>query len=127
MKGRKPKPTLMRDLEGNPGKRPINDREPRAPAGIPDCPEFLDDEAKAEWFRMVTVLKEMGLLSLADRSALAAYCTAYCRWVHAEEQVRKFGDDREEPGKGISDEESRICPSPIRPWRPCGSSWWSSD
>ena len=101
MKGRKPKPTLMRELEGNPGKRPINDREPRAPAGIPDCPDFLDDEAKAEWFRIVPVLMEMGLLSRADRSALAAYCMAYSRWVRAEGLVRKFGEIVKSPEKGF--------------------------
>lgn len=101
MRGRKPKPTIMKSLEGNPGKRPINDREPTPPAGIPDCPEFLDDEAKAEWFRTVPVLKEMGLLSRADRSALAAYCMAYSRWVKAEEQVRKFGTIVKSPEKGF--------------------------
>ena len=83
MKGRKPKPTIVRQLEGNPGKRAINDREPVPPDGIPDCPEHLDDEARAEWFRTSKVLKEMGLLSKADRSALAAYCVAYSRWVEA--------------------------------------------
>ena len=28
MRGRKPKPTRLKQLEGNPGKRPINGREP---------------------------------------------------------------------------------------------------
>jgi P27 family predicted phage terminase small subunit len=47
------------------------------------------------------VLKDMGLLSLADRTALAAYCTAYSRWVQAEEQVRKFGAIVKSPEKGF--------------------------
>jgi P27 family predicted phage terminase small subunit len=91
MRGRKPKPTLVKLLEGNPGKRPINDCEPRPCAAIPECPEFLDDEAKAEWFRSAKVLSDMGLLTVADRSALAAYCTAYSRWVNAEALVAKHG------------------------------------
>lgn len=88
-------------LEGNPGKRPLNDREPTLPPAIPECPEYLDDEAKAEWFRTAKVLSDMGLLSLADRSALAAYCVVYSRWVHAEEQVKKFGSIVKSPEKGF--------------------------
>ena len=100
-RGRKPKPTLMKSLEGNPGRRPLNDREPEPPDGIPECPGFLDAEAKAEWFRTAKVLSDMGLLTLADRSALAAYCTAYSRWVKAEEQVRKYGTIVKSPVKGF--------------------------
>lgn len=101
MKGRKPKPTQMRRLEGNPGKRALNNREPKPPPGVPECPDFLDDEARAEWFRTASVLQEMGLLTRADRSALAAYCTVYSRWVHAEEQVKKFGSIVKSPDKGF--------------------------
>jgi len=89
MRGRKPKPTVLKALAGNPGKRAINRSEPAIPNGIPDCPSFLDDEAKAEWFRVASILNQMGLLTRADRSALAAYCTCYSRWVSAEAEVRK--------------------------------------
>ena len=101
MRGRKPKPTLLKTLEGNPGKRPLNDREPVPPDGIPDCPDFLTNEARAEWFRTAKVLKDMQLLTLADRSALAAYCTAYGRWVEAEQQVQKYGTIVKSPNKGF--------------------------
>jgi len=101
MRGRKPKPTLLKTLEGNPGKRPLNDREPVPPEGIPDCPDFLTNEARAEWFRIAKVLKEMQLLTLADRAALAAYCTAYGRWVEAEKQVQKYGTIVKSPHKGF--------------------------
>ena len=101
MRGRKPKPTALRSIEGNPGKRQLNDREPQPPEGVPDCPEELDDVARAEWFRTAAVLKEMGLLSPADRTALAVYCTAYSRWVQAEAQVRKYGAIVKSPNKGF--------------------------
>lgn len=101
MRGRKPKPTVIKMLEGNPGKRDLNPREPVAPEGIPECPDWLDTEAKAEWFRTAQVLKDMQLLSLADRTALAAYCTAYSRWVEAELQVRKYGTVVKSPVKGF--------------------------
>lgn len=101
MRGRKPKPTSLKVLDGNPGKRPLNDREPEAPQGMPESPDWLDDEAKAEWDRIVPDLREMGLLSRVDRPALAAYCTAWSRWVHAEEQVRKLGPIVKSPEKGF--------------------------
>ena len=101
MRGRKPKPTSIKLLEGNPGKRRINKDEPKPPEGIPDCPEMLGDEARAEWFRISQALQEMGILTKADRSALAAYCMAYGRWVEAEENVKRFGTIVKSPNKGF--------------------------
>ncbi|MFC3616003.1 phage terminase small subunit P27 family, partial [Lutimaribacter marinistellae] len=40
-----------------------------------------------EWRRLATPLHEAGILTLADRAALAAYCQAYARWVEAEEKL----------------------------------------
>lgn len=37
-RGRKPKPTAMKILEGNPGERPLNEREPIPPKGNIKCP-----------------------------------------------------------------------------------------
>ena len=101
MRGRKPKPTTLKILNGNPGRRPLNAREPLAPAEVPDCPDFLDEEAKAEWFRMAKILLDMGLLTRADRAALAAYCTAYSRWVTAERQVQRLGTIVKSPEKNF--------------------------
>jgi P27 family predicted phage terminase small subunit len=70
-------------------------------AGIPDRPKMLTGEAANEWDRTVVILHEMGLLTRADRSSLAAYCTAYGRWVQAEEQVAKFGTIVKSPEKGF--------------------------
>ena len=101
MKGRKPKPTLLKVLNGNPGKRPLNEREPQPLEGVPERPLWLDGEAQAEWERVVPELQAMGLLSSADRAALAAYCTAWSRWVQAEAQVRKYGPIVKSPEKGF--------------------------
>jgi P27 family predicted phage terminase small subunit len=109
MRGRKPKPSVIRALEGNPGKRPLNDREPTPPQGVPDCPNYLDDEARAEWFRTAKVLSDMRLLTPADRSALAAYCVVYSRWLHAEEQVKKFGSIVKSPEKGFPMKSPYLC------------------
>jgi P27 family predicted phage terminase small subunit len=101
MRGRKPKPSLIKLLDGNPGKRPVNEREPAPIPGTPDPPEWLDAEAKAEWARVVLDLQAMGLLSRADRPAIAAYCTVWSRWVEAEAMVKKFGSIVKSPEKGF--------------------------
>ncbi|HEX3998248.1 MAG TPA: phage terminase small subunit P27 family [Pirellulales bacterium] len=101
MRGRKPKPTVLKLLDGNPGKRTINDREPGTLAGVPEPPDGLDDEALLEWNRIVPELREMGVLSRADRAALAAYCTAWGRWRNAEAQVKKHGPIVKSPDKGF--------------------------
>jgi len=101
MRGRKPKPTALKLLDGNPGKRPLNEREPLMLQGLPEPPEWLDAEARAEWDRIVPELAEMGLLSRADRPALTAYCTAWSRWVEAEAMVKKLGTIVKSPEKGF--------------------------
>lgn len=48
-RGRKPKPIAIKELEGNPGKRPLNDAEPKPVRKAPPCPKWLEPEAKKEW------------------------------------------------------------------------------
>ena len=86
-----PKPTALKLLEGNPGKRPMNPNEPKPMAGVPSCPSHLDRLAKAEWRRIVPELQQLGLLTRVDRAALAAYCACWSRWVTAEREISKHG------------------------------------
>lgn len=37
-RGRPPKPTAIKELEGNPGKRPLNKNEPKPKQTAPKCP-----------------------------------------------------------------------------------------
>ncbi len=87
MRGRKPKPTRLKILEGNPGRRPVNGQEPRPPGGLPSCPAHLSPSAKAEWKRLAGSLNRIGMLTEIDRAAMAAYCQAYGRWVEAERKL----------------------------------------
>ena len=48
-RGRKPKPTAIKVLEGNPGKRALNEMEPQPEKKAPKCPVWLDKEAKKEY------------------------------------------------------------------------------
>lgn len=87
MRGRKPTPTALKLLHGNPGHRPIRGDEPKPPASQPTCPAHLSPTAKAEWKRLAQSLNAIGLLTQADRAALAAYCQSYGRWVEAERKL----------------------------------------
>lgn len=89
-RGRKPKPTALKILEGNPGKRPLNKGEV-CPTGAAVCPDWLEDEAKAEWERMSKALEDMGMLTSMDMVAFAGYCQAYARWKEAEEFLTQHG------------------------------------
>jgi P27 family predicted phage terminase small subunit len=82
--GRKPKPSALKMLEGNPGKRRLNESEPQ-PGGIPTCPKSLDKAARAEWKRVSKELVAIGLLTSVDRAVLASYCQAWSRWTQATE------------------------------------------
>ena len=62
---------------------------PTVKDGLPRCPPHLSVVARREWRRLATPLYEIGVLTLADRAALAAYCQAWARWVEAEEQLAK--------------------------------------
>lgn len=90
-RGRKPKPTALKMLEGNPGGRPLNTKGPKPEKKAPRCPSWLEDEAKKEWKRMAKVLEQMGLLTEMDMAAFAGYCQAYARWKEAEEFLTQHG------------------------------------
>jgi P27 family predicted phage terminase small subunit len=89
--GRPPKPTKLKLLEGNPGKRPLNKREPQYDVAVPTRPEWLLPEAKREWGRVVPELVAKGLIALVDRAALAAYCQCWALYVDAVKDVMENG------------------------------------
>jgi P27 family predicted phage terminase small subunit len=90
--GRRPKPTHLRVVTGNPGKRPLNQREaaPRPAPKLPDPPAELNADAQAEWKRVSRDLYDCGLLKGVDRIALAAYCQAVGRWQQAERALAEM-------------------------------------
>ena len=90
-RGRKPKPTAVKVLEGNPGKRQLNHKEPQPKKKAPTCPTWLDDEAKKEWRRTARQLEQLGILTEIDMAAFAGYCQAFARWKEAEEFISKHG------------------------------------
>jgi P27 family predicted phage terminase small subunit len=92
LRGPAPKPTALKILQGNPGKRRLNQNEPKPALGMPRCPAWLDDEAKACWKRIVPQLQAMGVLTLIDADALTNYCDTWSRWKKAVLFIQKNGD-----------------------------------
>ena len=91
MRGRIPKPTRIKALTGNPGKRALNKNEPRPEPVAPACPPELGSSAQREWDRLVGDLSKLNLITSLDRAALATYCGAYALWAEATEAIQKFG------------------------------------
>lgn len=94
-RGRKPKPTILKVIAGNPGKRRLPKNEPKPEPSIPPCPPHLGDEAKFEWHRLSHELYRLGLLSNIDGNALACYCEAFGTWVQANKAIRKMAETDE--------------------------------
>jgi len=72
-RGPAPKPTHMRVIEGNPGKRalPAGEPAPRRGARTPSMPGWLPENAQAIWRQHARALWELGLLTEIDVDALA--------------------------------------------------------
>lgn len=71
--GRPPKPTIIKEREGNPGKRALNKREPKPIGGGPTPPKTLAPEAFRYWKRLVAAQAE-GVFKITDEMALASHC-----------------------------------------------------
>lgn len=90
--GRKPKPTAVKELEGNPGGRPLNDQEPRpAPADIDHVPYKLLPKARRFWRDHASRLDALGLLTEVDLPAFQMMATHYAVAVQAAEVIRDDG------------------------------------
>lgn len=91
-RGRKPKPTAKKKLEGNPGKRKLNEQEPQPVVMIPDPPDHFEGVALDEWTRITLELQTLRLVSNIDRASLVAYCQAWADYVKACDTVEEEGE-----------------------------------
>jgi len=104
--GRKPKPTQMHILNGNPSKLKLEERisnevkmKEYALGEFPPAPEWLDDIAKEEWNRVAPMLANCKLLTEADTKALEAYCKCWSRYIEAEKQMDELGSTIFQPSQ----------------------------
>jgi len=117
IRGRKPKPTQLKVITGNPGGRPLNKFEiaPPMSKSPPKPPAHLLPEGKAEWKRLAPTLTLLGVLSELDAAPFAAYCQAYARWMQAERLLAKLAE-QDPAGMGamlIKTRGGGVMPNPL--------------
>jgi len=82
-RGPAPKPTALKVLEGNPGKRALNKAEPKPRPLMPRMPEWLVGLAADFWQRNGKMLHKLGVLTEADTESFAKLCQSYQSWREA--------------------------------------------
>lgn len=88
----RPKPTALKLLEGNPGKRTLSEDEPRYPTlTIDRAPERLTPEAKKLWLELGNQLCQIGLLQIVDSNLFERYCDLFAKWLIAKDFLDKNG------------------------------------
>lgn len=89
-RGPPPKPTKLKVLTGNPGKRPLNKKEPEPkPAQKLRCPSWMPADGKREWRRIVPELERLDLLKVLDVASLEMCCKAYATWLEHERIIEE--------------------------------------
>lgn len=63
---RRPKPSAINRLNGNPGHRPVNGFEPTPAPGLPDPPKDLTADEKRIWRKVGATLEDLGVATQAD-------------------------------------------------------------
>lgn len=91
MRGRKPTPTPLRVLKGNPQHRPLNAEEPKPKPVAPRCPAWLTAVAKRHWRELAPELETIGVLTTIDVGAFAGLCESWAQYREASEFLHKHG------------------------------------
>lgn len=91
MPGPPPKPTALKVVSGNAGKRKLNTKEPKPKAARPRCPAHLSPKAKTAFKNLCQLLEDMGVLTIADGMALELLCDAYSEWRDLDTLIKQEG------------------------------------
>lgn len=74
---RRPTPTALRLIAGNPGKRALPKDEPKFKRGVGNPPKILDSVGAQCWKRLSILLDRTGVLTQPDEFALERMCDVY--------------------------------------------------
>jgi P27 family predicted phage terminase small subunit len=106
MKGRKPKPTALKVLAGNPGNRPLNPAEPVAVGDLVEPPAFFNERKREIWYDALRAAPK-DVLKQIDQSLLMT-------WVIAFEAMEKATLEADQHPGGVSTTtkgETKVHPS----------------
>ena len=102
MAGRRPLPTRLKLMRGNPGKRALNHHEPE-PTPIerpPAPPRYLNDLARKFWRDACRELIAMRTFGRGDLPTVAAYASACAEMAEADELIKQSGLTASSPKGG---------------------------
>lgn len=99
-RGPKPKPTHLKVMAGNPGKRPLPTNEPKPAPGLPDPPEGMDESTRAVWQRLAVELEAAGIATQLDSLAFEMLVRAYVEMQAAAAKVAQLGPVWMDQGEG---------------------------
>ena len=89
--GRRPKPTALKVLEGNRGRRELNTNEPHPAPRAPEIPASLTDEERAEWEYICFQLDSMGTLAISDKYVIQQLAQAVVDYNTYRAYIREHG------------------------------------
>ncbi len=90
-------------MEGNPGHRPLNDREPKPRQVAPVCPGHVrsDPIAYKEWRRLLPILRRMKIVTEADGMILGNLCLVHSNLVLNIDNMRKLNQQSKSGLAGV--------------------------
>ena len=91
--GRPPKPTALKLLQGNPGKRAVNRDEPNLPPADAQPPKGLKGRALAAWRELATDLVNVGMLKASDRPVFRQWCELVAETEAWQRKVERIGSE----------------------------------
>jgi len=89
-RGPKKQPTMLRELHGNPSRRPMPTDEPEGVGDLWEPPAYFDDEQRAKW-RAALDYAPPGLLTGTDRAIFTVWVVACVEYARAAVEVRNLG------------------------------------
>jgi P27 family predicted phage terminase small subunit len=87
MKGRPSKPTNLKLVTGNPGRRSLNKNEPKPDDASISAPLWLDNDSASVWDEIAPQISAIGLLTTMDVQMLAIGCVAISQFRTAAKQT----------------------------------------
>ena len=100
MRGRKPTPTHLKIVSGNPGRRALNENEPMPAGDLVEPPADLSDSERAIWKSAIDNAPQ-GLLRKLDGHLLRLWVEAWDTRTKAREKVKEYGSVVKSPTQGV--------------------------
>ena len=105
------KPTQLKVIEGNRGKRELPKDEPKPQPTAPPTPKDIDTAAKKTWNRLAPIAERLGLLTEVDGDSFAALCQARSRLLQIWNHLKQIETELKKIAKEIKKIQSGESPT----------------